>query len=83
MDDSEILAGLKSGKYHIKQKTQFSKVIVLFVIASVLLFTAICLYLFYVRGIEPSSLIVAFYSFMGAEVLGLATVKWQKIKRGE
>ena len=80
--DQDILDKLQSGQYHIKTKTRFSKVVVSFVIIATLIFTIICLALFYLKGDEPTALIAAFYSFMGAEVLGLATVTWSKNRKG-
>lgn len=56
-----------------KRKAKFSKRVVCWLLAAVALFTAAVLVIFLLTGMEPSTLIVSFFTFAGGEagVLGL------------
>ena len=64
-----------------KKKNLFSKVIVILVIILNVLFTAIVLDIFLKTSTEPSSLIVAWFSFTTVELWSLAGIKKAKSKR--
>ena len=81
MTEQEAFERIRSGKYQVTQRTRFSKKIVVFVVASVHIFTIIALVMFYLKGIEPSTLIVSYFGFMGVEVLGIAVSTWGKNKQ--
>jgi len=59
---------------------KFSKKIVSFVIFINVLFTAAVLYIFFVRGSEPVTLIAAFFSFTTIELWSLASISKTKEK---
>lgn len=62
----------------------FSKKLVVFIVAFVIAFTAVNLYVFVKVGSEPSTLITAVMAFFGGELWALATIKKKKIhNRGE
>ena len=60
----------------------FSKSIVAAVVTLNVLFAAAVLYVFLRVGSEPSSLVVAWFSFTTVELLALAGIKRAKVKRG-
>lgn len=60
----------------------FSKMIILFVIVSINVFTIACLKIFIVVGSEPTILIGAYFAFMSGEVWALALLKKAK-RKGE
>ena len=55
--------------------TKFSKLLVLFIVVTAILFTIAILYIYVKMGTEPTTLIVAFFGFLGAELGALATIK--------
>ena len=61
----------------------FSKSIVAAVVTLNVLFAAAVLYVFLRVGSEPSSLVVAWFSFTTVELLALAGIKRAKVKRGD
>ena len=61
-----------------KKKSIFSKIVVLSVIALNVIFTAIVLAVFLKTADEPSSLIVAWFSFTTVELWSLAGIKKAK-----
>lgn len=64
-----------------KKKNGFSKIVVMAVIALNVIFTGIVLSLFLKTGTEPSSLIVAWFSFTTVELWSLAGIKKAKERR--
>ena len=64
-----------------KKKNGFSKIVVMAVIALNVLFTGIVLSLFLKTGTEPSSLIVAWFSFTTVELWSLAGIKKAKERK--
>ena len=66
-----------------KKKTSgaFSKIIVSLVITLNVLFTLAILYIFMKTSAEPTSLIVAWFSFTTAELWSLAGIKKAKSKK--
>ena len=63
-------------------KRDFSKSIVAAVVVLNVLFAVAVLYVFLRVGSEPSSLVVAWFSFTTVELLALAGIKRAKVKRG-
>ena len=63
------------------KKNGFSKIVVMAVIALNVLFTGIVLSLFLKTGTEPSSLIVAWFSFTTVELWSLAGIKKAKERK--
>ena len=68
-------------KRNTKKKSIFSKLIVISVILLNVIFTAIILGIFLKTSSEPSSLIVAWFSFTTVELWSLAGIKKAKEKR--
>ena len=66
-----------------KEEKSFDKGIVNLCIRSVIVFTITILFIFYRTGQEPSTLIVAFFTFFGTELLALATLKVKERKKEE
>ena len=66
-----------------KKKSFFSKLIVISVIALNVIFTAIVLGVFLKTSNEPSSLIVAWFSFTTVELWSLAGIKKAKERKDE
>ena len=64
-----------------KKKSLFSKFIVSFVIALNVMFTLAVLIIFLKTSTEPSSLIVAWFSFTTVELWSLAGIKKAKEKK--
>ena len=64
-----------------KKKSFFSKLIVISVIALNVIFTGIVLSVFLETSNEPSSLIVAWFSFTTVELWSLAGIKKAKEKK--
>ena len=63
------------------QKPDFSKVIVIFCIATVLVFTTVVLYLSALMIPVPAAMIYTFMGFFGTEVIALAGIKVKNIQR--
>ena len=63
-------------------KRDFSKFVVAAVVVLNVLFAVAVLYVFLRVGSEPSSLVVAWFSFTTVELLALAGIKRAKVKRG-
>ena len=59
----------------------FSKAIIGLIIAANIVFTIAVLAIFVHVGSEPSTLIAAWFAFMGCEVVSLAGIKKAKIKK--
>ena len=66
-----------------KKKSLFSKIIVVSVIALNVIFTAVVLGIFLKTSVEPSSLVVAWFSFTTVELWSLAGIKKAKEKRND
>ena len=64
-----------------KKKNIFSKIIVISVLTLNVIFTAVVLSIFLKTSVEPSSLIVAWFSFTTVELWSLAGIKKAKEKR--
>ena len=64
-----------------KKKSIFSKIIVISVIVLNVLFTASVMYIFLKTSCEPSSLVVAWFSFTTVELWSLAGIKKAKEKK--
>lgn len=64
-----------------KKKNLFSKFVVIGVITLNVIFTAVVLTIFLRTATEPSSLIVAWFSFTTVELWSLAGIKKAKEKR--
>ena len=64
-----------------KKKSVFSKLIVVFVILLNVIFTGVVLTIFLRTSSEPSSLIVAWFSFTTVELWSLAGIKKAKEKK--
>ena len=64
-----------------KKKSVFSKLIVVFVILLNVIFTGVVLTIFLRTSNEPSSLIVAWFSFTTVELWSLAGIKKAKEKK--
>ena len=64
-------------------KRDFSKSIVAAAVALTVLFTAAVLYVFLRTGSEPTTLVVAWFSFITSEMWLLAGIKRAKVKKGE
>ena len=62
---------------------RYSKVMVGLVILLNILFTVAVLYVFLQTGAEPTSLVVAWFSFTTVELLALAGIKMKEIQRGK
>lgn len=68
-----------------RKRNKTSKMIITSLLVFVLLFTAICLWLFYMTGSEPSTLIGAVFVFCGGEcgILGWIRTTKEKNKDDE
>ena len=66
-----------------KKKSLFSKIIVVSVIILNVIFTAVVLGIFLKTSVEPSSLIVAWFSFTTVELWSLAGIKKAKARKDE
>lgn len=64
-----------------EKKSLFSKIVVMGVIILNVIFTAIVLAIFLTTSSEPSSLIVAWFSFTTVELWSLAGIKKAKEKK--
>ncbi len=62
---------------------EYSKIIVLLIIVLVVAFSKIVLDIFRETGVEPSTLIVAFFGFATGELMLMAAIKRKKIDKGE
>lgn len=62
-------------------KGQYSKFWVSFIISCNILFTVVVLIAFFKTGMEPSTLIGAWFSFTTVELWQLARIKKEKIKK--
>jgi hypothetical protein len=62
------------------RKTDFSKVLVLFIIIANVLFTAAVLWVFLQTGSEPAALVAAWFAFTTGELWLLAGIKKEKLK---
>lgn len=62
---------------------KYSKFIVGLVILLNVVFTSAVLYLVYIGREEPSSLVVAWFSFTSVELLALAGIKIKEITKGD
>jgi hypothetical protein len=60
------------------KKGQFSKLIVLVVVVLNVLFTVATLIVFCKTGTEPTSLVIAWFTFTGTELMSLAVIKIKK-----
>lgn len=54
---------------------KFSKIIVVYVLIYAAIFTAACLFLYFLKGDEPITLITAVFAFLGSEAGLLAWIK--------
>ena len=59
----------------------FSKWVVAGMLCANLVFTSVVLYIFFTRGVEPTTLIQAWYGLLGAELGILGWIKTRKIYR--
>ena len=66
-----------------KKKSLFSKIIVVSVIALNVIFTAVVLGIFLKTSVEPSSLVVAWFSFTTVELWSLAGIKKAKSRKDD
>ena len=66
-----------------KEKVKFSKWIVALVILMNCAFAGAVLYIFLRVGSEPTSLVVAWFSFTTIELWALATIRKKEMERGE
>ena len=66
-----------------KKKSNFSKIVVTAVITLNVLFTVAVLWVFLKTSIEPTSLVVAWFSFTTVELWSLAGIKKTKEKRND
>ena len=64
-------------------KRDFSKSIVAAVVALTVLFTAAVLYVFLRTGNEPTTLVVAWFSFITSEMWFLAGIRKKKLEKGD
>lgn len=64
-----------------KKKGLFSKIVVMGVILLNVIFTIVIMALFHEKGTEPSSLIVAWFSFTTVELWSLARIKTAKERK--
>lgn len=65
------------------KKGDFSKAVVLAVVALNVLFTAAVLYVFCRVGNEPTALVAAWFGFTTVEMWTLAGIKRAKVNRGD
>lgn len=75
------MAKRKKAKKKTKKKGKFSKFVVIMVLTLNVLFTLAVLAIFLRTSSEPSSLIVAWFSFTTVELWSLAGIKKQKEKK--
>lgn len=68
-------------KYVKKSKGQYSKFWVSFIITCNVIFTIVILISFWKTGMEPSTLIGAWFSFTTVELWQLARIKKEKIRK--
>ena len=66
-----------------KRKGNFSKFIVVFVIAVNIIFTATVLWVFLKTSAEPTALIGSWFAFTTVELWQLAKIKTKKVEREE
>lgn len=62
---------------------KFSKAIVALVIALNVFFTVAVLFIFYRVGVEPTTLIAAWFSFTTVELWALASIKKREIEQND
>lgn len=72
-----------SRKLKKKKKSNYSKFWVSFIIVSNIVFVAVVFIAFLKTGMEPSTLITAWFSFTTVELWQLARIKVNKIKKEE
>lgn len=60
---------------------KFSKFIIALIIVFNILFTAVCLFIFYKTGSEPIVLIGAWFGFTGGELWLLASIKKKEVEK--
>jgi len=65
------------------KKGQFSKAIVMLVIAFNIAFTVAILYVFMRTGSEPATLVACWFAFTTGELWALSSIKKNKIKKGD
>lgn len=65
------------------KKGQFSKAIVMLVIAFNIAFTVAILYVFLRTGSEPATLVACWFAFTTGELWALSSIKKNKIRKGE
>lgn len=65
-----------------RKSGEFSKSLVLVIIAANIIFTAAVLFVFLRTGSEPAALVAAWFAFTTGELWLLATIKKEKIKKG-
>lgn len=65
------------------KKLSFSKIIVPLVIIFNVLFTAAVLYIFLRTSVEPVTLITCWFAFTTGELWMLASIKKEKVRKGE
>lgn len=63
------------------KKSLFSKIIVMFIICINIIFTVAVLKIFLTTQVEPTTLIVSWFSFTTVELWSLAGIKKQKTKQ--
>lgn len=66
-----------------KKKKSYSKIIIGFVIAANVIFTAAVLWVFLKTSAEPVALIGSWFAFTTVEVWQLATIKKKKLEKEE
>lgn len=66
-----------------KKKKEMSKVLVPMLLIFLLIFTIIMVIGFFVKGTEPSTLIMSVYGACTGELLALAKIKTTKVKHEE
>jgi hypothetical protein len=68
---------------YMNKKGKYIKVILAFMFIFLILFTCACLYITYVKGIEPKVLITCVFAFCGVEGGLSAWIKTTKVKKKE
>lgn len=66
-----------------EKKGRFSKLIVTLVVTLNILFTVAVLYIFLRTGSEPATLIGCWFAFTTGELWMLASIKREKVKKGD
>jgi hypothetical protein len=65
------------------KKGDFSKILVVLIIVLNIIFTTTVLWIFDRTGVEPSSLIAAWFSFTTGELWFLSSIKKKKVKKND